>query len=83
MTTVTDLFIDASNTAIAILAKDKNTRDAVANNESAWYILTNNTHSNIGTIVLAGPFDTQDLASNCLSINGYKWGNCSIEYRLR
>lgn len=44
-----------------------------------YFVLSKNTHSNKGKVILAGPFIKPVSAENIIRINGYKWGPCSIE----
>lgn len=44
-----------------------------------YYILSNNTHSNKGKVILAGPFVQELEANNTMLANGYKWGRTFIE----
>jgi hypothetical protein len=44
-----------------------------------YYVISKNTHSNKGKVILAGPFITTNIAENTIEVNAYKWGVCLIE----
>lgn len=44
-----------------------------------WYVTTTNTHSNMGKIVLAGPFTLQSQANKVIASKGHLWGCCKVE----
>ena len=44
-----------------------------------YYVLSRNTHSNRGKVILTGPFVEAVTAEDTLRVNSYKWGSCFIE----